>query len=230
MYSAKWDAEYVSFKGAGNVTVQDAEILRAIDEASWEFWRGLFLTQGGLSTSVAASANTHAGLGAFDIRTRNNTRAELWKLAAMFLRSGIVLFPRGYNVGRDFFRNNKHGHAVSRESYDSLHPSAKAQYKEYIAGGDGLVGSAQYTGPSTKFERWKTSPYNPSNITADTALYTVDVSSGFLWGLTVDRKKKVARDKGETVQAAKQVKRWGRQNCVTADDTYYALDYLEVAT
>jgi hypothetical protein len=216
----------MSWKG-GYVTVKDAEILAALDAASDSFWHGIYLTQGGLSTSVAASANTHAGLGAFDIRTRNNTRAELWQLSSMFLRSGIVLFPRGYNIGRDFFRNNRHGHAVSRESYDSLHPSAKAQYREYIAGGDGLVGSAQYTGPSTKFERWKTSPYNSANITADTKLYTVDVSSGFLWGLTVDRRKKVARDKGETVQAAKRVQRWGRDNVVTPDETYYAADYLK---
>lgn len=223
-HSAKYNADYMTWKGEGWVTVKDHAILTALDEESMPFWRGLHLTQGGLSTSVAASANTHAGLGCFDVRTKNNSKDEVWELASMFLRSGMVFFPRGYVA--DSFQDAKHGHVVSRESYDSLHPSAKAQYREYIAGGDGLVGSAKYTGPSTPFERWTTSPYNGANITEGAQTYWVSVADGFLWGLDVDRKKVTTRDKGAAVVSDCRVERWGRSNAVTPEDVYFAMDYL----
>jgi hypothetical protein len=236
VHSSKWDADYVGWKptasnamGEGWITPRDHAILTAIDAESMPWWKGIHLTQGGLSTAVAASASTHNGLGSFDIRSKYNSKAQVWRLSAMFLRSGIVAFPRGYGIGYDYFRNTKHIHAVSRESYSSLHPSAKAQYQEYDnRGGDGLVGSAKYTGPKTDFERWTTSPYRPANITANTNLYTVDVASGFLWGLDVDRVKRVATDNGAHVQAVKQVQRWGRPNAVTAAGLYYALQFLKV--
>jgi hypothetical protein len=225
-HSTKWGADYLTWKGEGWVTVEDHAILTVLDRESEPFWRGIHLTQGGISTAVAASANTHAGIGCFDVRTQNNTEAEVWELASMFLRAGMVFFPRGYVA--DSFQNSKHGHVVSRESYDSLDASAKAQYKEYIAGGDGLVGSAKYTGPQTAFERWATSPYNPANIVEAAQTYHVNVTDGFLWGLDVDRKKVAALDKGEPVVTDRIVTRWGRRNAVTAEDVYFALDYLSV--
>jgi hypothetical protein len=227
MRSARWNAEYVSWKNEGFVTVKDHEILTALDRESDYFWKGIHLTQGGLSSSVAASASTHNGLGAFDIRTRYNTKPQVWELAAMLNRSGIVAFPRGYNLGSwDPFRNVKHIHAVSRESYNSLHPSAKSQYQEFDRGGDGLVGSAKYTGPKVPFGRWRDSPYNPANITEDTATYYVKVGDGFLWGLDVDRNKKASRENGRIVIAAKRIQRWGRSNIVDSGGLYWAAEYL----
>jgi GH25 family lysozyme M1 (1,4-beta-N-acetylmuramidase) len=222
-HSTKWDVDYQTWKGQGWVTVKDHAILTAIEAEVRPWWGTLNLSQGGLSTAVAASAGTHTGLGAFDVRTADKPKAAVWKLASVFLRCGMVFFPRGYIA--DSFQNAKHGHVVSRESYYSLHPSAQAQYKEYRDGGDGLVGSRTYTGPDTDFERWSGSALNPLNITGDTAAYRVTASE--LLGLNVDRERVTSKKKDETVTAVKQVYRWDRPNIVTAEGVFFARDYLE---
>ena len=75
--------------------------------------------------------------------------------------------------------------------------------------------------------RWKNSPYNPANIKADSGVYYVNVSPGsVLYGLDVDRKKIKSRERSYEIQAAERIKRWGRWNVVTAQSTYYALEFL----
>jgi hypothetical protein len=116
------------------------------------------------------------------------------------------------------------------ESKDHAHPQLQAQINEYKRGGDGLRGNQPYTGPNVPLGRWKESPYNPANIKPDTAVYYVNVSPGsVLYGLDVDRNKIKTRERGYKIQAAKQVKRWGRWNIVTAQSTYYDLNFLSAA-
>jgi hypothetical protein len=50
-----------------------------------------------------------------------------------------------------------------------------------------------------------------------------------LHGLDVDRNKIKTRERGYIIQAAKQVKRWGGWNSVTAQSTYYDLNFLSAA-
>jgi hypothetical protein len=230
MHSSRYDSDYVWYgKGHGHdggwVPVNLVEVLNTAAEVTG---CPIYLSQGGLSTSTPASANTHRGLGAFDVALDGRTKAQVWTLASALRRSGIDAFPRGFTwdsfQGRtlsNLHDGNEHLHCVSYDNQDNLDPSAWAQVKENLKGGDGLVGSARYTGPSTPLEHWKTSPYNPANIRErGGVLY---VQTAHLLGLSVDRVQKKERDHGYKLTYVKQVKRWGRWNAVTQQGTYYAI-------
>ena len=213
--------DWVLFRG-GRIPPVDRDILLAIPS----YVRGL--TQGGLSSAVKASAHTHVGLGAFDISIGGMSKAEVWTMASELLRSGIVPFPRGFvsdsfqgrTVG-NIHDGNEHIHCCSVESYAHLHPQAKAQVDEYRRGGDGLRGSAGYTGPRTPLGRWADSPYNPANVRREGGTSVVGVDT--LLGLDVDRATRTSRERGATVAYVRRVRRWGRWNAVTDDGTYYAI-------
>ena len=224
-YSETYYSEYVSLNG-GWVTPIDREIVLAC--AAAVEWHTVRLSQGGLSNGVRASAKTHYGLGVGDIALDGRPKTKVWNLCAALIRSGIVAFPRGFID--DSFQNNKHIHFGSVESYRHAHPQLQGQINEYKRGGDGLVGNLSYTGPKVPLGRWKNSPYNPANIKADSGVYYVNVSPGsVLYGLDVDRKKIKSRERSYEIQAAERIKRWGRWNVVTAQSTYYALEFLSTA-
>ncbi len=238
-HSDKYKADYVWYgKGGGHdggwIPVNLVPILDAVAKATGKKIR---LSQGGLSNSVPASGQTHNGLGSFDIPLDGRTKGESWALASALLRSGVACFPRGFTW--DSFQGKtlenlhdgiEHLHCVSWENYANLHRSAQLQIDEYLKGGDGLKGSAKYTGPSTKLEHWATSPYNPRNVTPDVQTYVVDVGeNGFLWGLDVDRKKVTKQNPGAVIQTDRRITRWDRINAVTPAGIYYSLDYLSIA-
>lgn len=240
-YSAKYDAHYVGWKDTEEwVTVKDNEILLVIEKELQPWFGSIRVVQGGLSMG-SKSASTHAGLGSFDVSVKNpftpandyHSEETVLKAAAVFNRSGLLAFTRGYEIGSydDKWDDNRHFHIVSWESYSSLHQQAKDQLKEYrrwLAGasdGDGLVTSQRYPGLRIpNLEHWETSPYNPSNIKADTGVYYVNTSR--LNGRTVDEVVVRRRERGYKIQAAQQVFRWGRWNVVTSTPTYYSHAFL----
>jgi hypothetical protein len=216
-WSDTWKSEYLAFGGSAKwITPIDKTILIACAQASG--WGSVRIVQGGLRAHTSFSGWTHNGLGVGDIGIDGRSKAQVWDFCAHLRRSGIRPFPRGY--GGDPWKDEKHIHFGSRESYDHAHPDLKAQVREQEAGGDGLKGSGKYNGPSyADLGRWADSPYNPANIKIDTGLY--EVITDTLTGYTVDKVAVRKRDKGYVVQAARQIDRWGRWNVVTKTPTYY---------
>jgi hypothetical protein len=219
-HSTKWHADYQWFSG-GWVTPRDAAILQACQGGTWGRVR---LSQGGLSFGTL-SADTHAGLGAFDIAIDGRSKLKVWWLCRRLRRSGVWPFPRGYQ--KDSFEKNKHLHCVSIESFASLHPSAQRQLTDSryggYHGGAGLAGrpALRYSGPFTPRGTWSSSPYNPANIRRGRFTYYVVAKE--LLGLDVDRQRKYTRKRGFKVTGHQLVRRWGRWNLVTDYGTYYAI-------
>lgn len=220
-YSVKYQSIYTELGSGRYVTPLDKQIVIACATASG--WGTVRLSQGGLSTSVTASALTHAGLGVVDIAPDGRSKEDVWRYAAALIRSGIIGFPRGY--GGDSWGDQKHIHCVSVESAEHAHKQAQDQIDEFKRGGDGLVGDKSYNGPNVKLGSWKESPYNPVNIKPDTGKYGVDTDR--LYGRDVDYAIVRQRTRGYVIQAAKQIYRWGRWNVVTKTPTYYAAEYLK---
>jgi len=223
-YSIPYQSIYVELGPGRYVTPIDKTILLACARASG--WGTVRLSQGGLSTKVADSAYTHAGLGAVDVAPDGRDKDAVFKYCAHLIRSGIVAFPRGY--GGDPWADQQHIHTASLESYDHAHQQLQDQIDEFRLGGDGLKGDNLYNGPNVKLDRWANSPYNPVNIKADTGKYVVDVDA--LYGRNVDNAVVRRRVRGYVVQAARQIKRWGRWNVVTDTPTYYAAEFLQPVT
>jgi hypothetical protein len=241
-YSEKYGAEYVGWKDTDeSVTVTDNQILRIVEKQLDPWFGPIRIVQGGLSMG-GGSAYTHAGLGAFDVSVKNpftsvndyHTEETVLKAAAVFNRSGLLAFTRGYEIGNydDKWDDDRHFHVVSWESYNSLHWQAQNQIKEYLRwlegdpDGDGLVSSQRYPGwRIPNLEHWATSPYRPENIRVDTSTYVVNTD--VLNARDVDKNITRTRPRGYELRAVKQVKRWGRWNVVTASERYYALQYLK---
>jgi hypothetical protein len=188
----------------------------------------VILSQGGLAkSSVKASAKTHDGLGAYDISVKGWKKATILTMCEELIRSGECAFPRGGWFGSAMFAT--HVHVVSNNCYKSLHPEAKAQVVDFKKNPrrDGLYRHGRYHGPDTPLGSWRESPYNPANITEDAGTYYVNVSEGSsLIGNDIDRIPRVRHVRGIQIQAAKQIKRWGRQNVVNPQGEFYALEYL----
>jgi hypothetical protein len=216
-------AFYVTYQGEHFLPLDLEIILRC---AAAVGWGPVTFIKGGLEDG-GLSASTHAWFGAADIRTRDHTTAQTWDFAAALIRSGIVGFPRGY--GRDSFA--KHLHIASREAGMLAHKSLRAQIAEFQDGGDGLVGSKEYHGPSVRLGTWGQSPYNPVNITPDTGTYVVTTDGANLLGVDVDRKIVTRVPNGTEIDAVKRVQRWDRANVVAntpaGRETYFAADYLK---
>lgn len=218
-YSIKYQSPYVELGSGRYVTPIDKQILIACAMGSG--WGTVRLSQGGLSTSVADSALTHAGLGAGDIAIDGRSKDAVWEYCAWLNRSGIVAFPRGF--GFDSFP--PHIHFASLESYAHAHPQLQAQIVEFKRGGDGLVGDKPYSGPKAPLGRWSESPANPINVNADTGRYEVIATT--LNGRDLDNNVVRKRERGFVLQAAKRIYRWGRWNVATSTPTLYAPDYLK---
>lgn len=221
MYSSKYDATYQSFRG-GNFAPVTIEKLKAIPTT-------VKVLQGGLSFA-SASAQTHAGIGAGDLSTRGMTKAQVWELCRQLWEVDIIPCPRGFT--NDSFQGksvsnindgNEHIHFLDRDSYDSMHAEAKAQCREIMAGGDGLLGNAKFTGPGRSYRTaWASSAYNPKNVKTGGKYKVVSTN---VQGLNISRepRKNTLRKKNYEIKAVKLVKRWGRWNAVTSQGTFYAI-------
>ena len=149
--------------------------------------------------------------------------------------NGIRPFPRGFTwdsfQGRtvdNITDGNEHLHVLVGGLFPAGHP-ARYQQLEYDARGDGLVGSANYTGPwsPVKGKLWAESPFNPANRDDTPRTFTVNVEPGSsLLGLDINRQPVLSQVAGATVNAVAVVTRWGRQNALTSHGNFYALQYL----
>jgi hypothetical protein len=212
-HSDQYHSDYVFWRG-GNIPPLVVEILEAIPST-------VRLSQGGLSNSVAASARTHNGLGAYDISVKGWSKKKILTLCAELIRSGECAFPRGGWFGSAVF--STHVHVCSNNCYPSLHPEAQAQVRdfEHTPRRNGLVGHGRYSGPNVALGTWKDSPYNPDNIREGKGVFYV--ASDALLGLSVDRKTKESKKKGDRISYVLQVRRWGRWNAVTGRGRYFAI-------
>lgn len=189
-------------------------------------WGRLNLTQGGLSSSVAASAKTHALLDVADISVRGKSKLLVWSFCRNLFENGNLPFPRGYV--KDSFQNNKHIHTLFAPATFG-HSQLQGQYwewKNYL--GDGLVGPSPYTGPSEKVGRWADSMFNPANRT-NLAFSGVTTAENGLLGLDRYRRVKLSRKKGYKLNFVAKVNRWGRLNYVTKYETFYAASYIDLS-
>ncbi len=93
-------------------------------------------TQGSYSTSVGASAGTHAGGGAVDLSDRGHNAEVRRKVVTALWKVGFVAAHR---TSPPF--SGSHYHAIAIDCPD-LSASAARQVREMSSGGDGLVGSA----------------------------------------------------------------------------------------
>lgn len=105
-------------------------------------------TQGSYSTSVAASAQTHAGGGAIDLAVHGWTAEQIWTALVEARRRGLVLSHRTAAQG---FSPHMHGVMAGCPHLSGLaHPvtgTAAWQVQEYLAGRNGLAGRGADDGP-----------------------------------------------------------------------------------
>ncbi|MDP3154443.1 MAG: peptidoglycan-binding protein [Archangium sp.] len=97
----------------------------------------LSISQGSYNTSVSASAGTHDGGGALDIRTTGYSSATADNVVKALRMAGFAGWRRGVN---DSFSPHIHAIAIGDARATQV---AKNQVAEYFRGGDGLVGSAR---------------------------------------------------------------------------------------
>lgn len=93
-------------------------------------------TQGSYSTSVGASAGTHAGGGAVDISVSALSAAQINILVFLLRRVGMAAWHRSTSEGPWA----AHVHAVNKTARD-LSPSAERQVAAYMNAKDGLAGN-----------------------------------------------------------------------------------------
>ncbi|MBL8953347.1 MAG: peptidoglycan-binding protein [Myxococcaceae bacterium] len=96
--------------------------------------KGWGFYQGSYSTSVDASANTHAGGGAMDLKTFDKTPKQIHTMVEALRRAGFAAYYRPT-------MDPPHIHAIAIGDRE-LSSDARGQVREYLAGGDGLIGSA----------------------------------------------------------------------------------------
>lgn len=95
----------------------------------------LSFSQGSFNTSVDASAGTHDGGGALDIRIGNFSSKTADNVVKALRMAGFAAWRRGVN---DSFDPHIHAIAIGDRKMSSI---ARSQVAEYFRGGDGLVGS-----------------------------------------------------------------------------------------
>lgn len=220
-----------------NKAVDPDDLVRLLAVCRYSHGKKLWITQGGLSDG-SLSGNTHLRMHVYDIAINAWTKEEVWDFCRVATLCGIRPFPRGFTYdsfqGRTIGNKNdgnEHLHVlVGTDYFEKGHP-ARYQQVEYDNHGDGLVGSARYTGPwhEVKGLYWEDSPYNPSNRYDKVQQFRVTADPALL-GLDVDRKPLVSRELGSVVDSVAVVRRWGRDNAMTASRNFYALQYLTPLT
>ena len=101
----------------------------------------LSFSQGSYSTDVPASAGTHAGGGAVDVRTSvvNNDKKKVDTMVVALRKAGFAAWSRGRVP--DGFQNNKHIHAIAFYDQEAS-PPAKDQMGDFKRGRNGLANDA----------------------------------------------------------------------------------------
>ena len=221
---------YVLYQGKA---VGADDLIRLLDTSRYSHGKKLWITQGGLG-SIRLSAGTHDWLGVYDIKIRGWSKAEVWDWCRVAQWNGIRPFPRGFTYdsfqGRtvsNIADGNEHIHCLVGGIFPTGHP-ARYQQMEFDRHGDGLVGSAAYTGPwlGVKGKTYADSPFNRANRIDGPQSFEVTANPSLL-GLDINRIPVMSRLKGERVDAVAIVKRWGRDNALTASGNYYAMQYLK---
>lgn len=95
----------------------------------------LSFSQGSFNTSVSASAGTHDGGGALDIRIGSFSSKSADNVVKALRMAGFAAWRRGVN---DSFSPHIHAIAIGDKK---AAPLARQQVQEYLRGGDGLTGS-----------------------------------------------------------------------------------------
>ena len=190
-------------------------------------WGTLNLSQGGYS-GVAASAGTHLKLDVVDIKVAGKSKTLVWEFCRNLFECGNLPFPRGYV--RDNFQNNKHIHNLWWPASEGT-VSLQRQYHEFLNGGDGLLGSAKYTGPNPHpLQLWANSMFNPKNRQGYSTPVRLRVNNKItttLFGLDRYRTKKTEREPGYEFKAVAKIWRWNRWNYLTKYETFYAAEYCD---
>ncbi|CAF1383038.1 unnamed protein product [Rotaria sordida] len=116
--------------------IQRAEVYMAqMGKSGFQF----SFSQGSYSSSVAASAGTHDGGGAIDIRTSvvNNDKKTVDTMVVALRKAGFAAWSRGRVA--DSFQNNKHIHAIAIGDVQAS-TGAKNQIASFKRGRNGLKG------------------------------------------------------------------------------------------
>ncbi|CAF3325744.1 unnamed protein product [Rotaria socialis] len=116
--------------------IQRAEVYMAqMGKTGFQF----SFSQGSYSSSVAASAGTHDGGGAVDIRTSvvNNDKKTVDTMVVALRKAGFAAWSRGRVA--DSFQNNKHIHAIAIGDAQAS-SGAKNQVASFKRGRNGLKG------------------------------------------------------------------------------------------
>ena len=126
---------------------------------------GVVIIQGSYNTSVGASAGTHDGPGALDLKPADPNKRN----TAGYKQLETVARQRG---GAAWFRpwaNNYHVHIIVIGTR-GLPAIAAKQVVSYLNGRDGLVSNLRITGViNTTFEKWKNAVLNIGAAVSDNA-------------------------------------------------------------
>lgn len=142
-------------------------------------------TQGSWSTSVSASAQTHAGGGVLDISIRGWTPVQVSTLVAEARRRGLVAWHRTPAQG---FTSHVHAvmdgcpHLSGRDR--PVAGTAAWQVAEYRAGRNGLAGRGRDDGPREYVGSTWWTYSTPTRPEVDMPLTTADVNA--IWDKTID--------------------------------------------
>lgn len=130
------DYRRVTYHGA-RMNVRTREMLQRAEKYAKAMGApGSFaITQGSYHPGVGASAGTHDGGGALDIRIRGVSGATADRMVKALRMAGFAAWRRG--VGDGF---SPHIHAIAIGDRQATR-IAKSQVAEYFRGGDGLTGS-----------------------------------------------------------------------------------------
>jgi hypothetical protein len=110
------------------------------------------VVQGSWSSSVGASAGTHSGGGAFDLRSRDYTRGQALRLVDELRRRNVCAWWRTAEFG---WAGDPHIHGIVRDE-PGLSPAAAQQVRDYDRGRNGLASHAP-----DPFPRPPQSPFQP---------------------------------------------------------------------
>ena len=133
----------------------DSRVWALLADAGRAAGAPITVVQGSWSGSVAASAGTHAGGGAFDLRTRDLTRAQVLALVAELRKRNVCAWWRTPEFGWPASAGGPHLHGIVRDE-PGLSPGAARQVQQYDAGLNGLASHGR-----DPFPRPPQAPYRP---------------------------------------------------------------------
>jgi hypothetical protein len=171
----------------------------------WKLGLPLVITQGSYSGGVSASAGTHNGGGALDIRASNLTTEQRQRVVLMARQMGFAAWLRNPSQGDWPY----HIHGISIGTPD-LHPSASAQVVDYKAGRNGLANNGPDDGP----DGYRSMTWEKYEAAHPDEEWMMSVGDDILAELKAEAARNVAR---ETVYANREVVEKGRYEDLKKD-------------